>query len=129
MSSPRSRLTVLEPALLQLVEVCLLHSLTPPVSSEYGCLLEQILVTHQYNQYMVLERKPCSQTIDATGTLTIISQRANVPQSIQQATTSSAMDISSWGNPSAAYPSSSCNIGQYFGSQKLVVDITLCGDW
>lgn len=56
-------------------------------------------------------------------------KRANVPATITQATSSSTIDISTWGNPSAAYPSSSCNIGQFFGAQKLVLDITLCGDW
>jgi hypothetical protein len=56
-------------------------------------------------------------------------KRPNVPAVISQATSSSSIDISTWGNPSAAYPTSSCNIGQYFGAQKLIVDITLCGDW
>jgi len=67
--------------------------------------------------------------LDATGIYIWFWSRPNVPAVIQQATSTSTMDISSWGNASAAYPTSSCNIGEYFGAQKLVVDINLCGDW
>jgi len=66
---------------------------------------------------------------DSTGIYIWFWSRPNVPAVISQATSSSSIDISTWGNPSAAYPTSSCNIGQYFGAQKLIVDITLCGDW
>lgn len=50
-----------------------------------------------------------------------------MPSSVSSATNS--IDVSSWGAPSAAYPSSSCDIGNYFTAQQLVIDITLCGDW
>jgi hypothetical protein len=66
---------------------------------------------------------------DATGIYIWFWSRANVPAAITQSTSSSSIDISTWGNPSAAYAASSCNIGQYFGVQNLIVDITLCGDW
>jgi hypothetical protein len=53
-----------------------------------------------------------------------------VPPSISFAnSTSSINDLSDFGNPSAAYPASTCNISQFFGAQQLVLDITLCGDW
>ncbi|KDQ55967.1 glycoside hydrolase family 16 protein [Jaapia argillacea MUCL 33604] len=53
--------------------------------------------------------------------------RANVPASINAS--SNSVDPSTWGNPSAAYPSTSCSMAQFFGAQQLIVDITLCGDW
>lgn len=55
--------------------------------------------------------------------------RPNIPKSITDSTADSAIDISTWGNPSGAFPTSTCDIEEYFGAQKLVIDITLCGDW
>ncbi|KAI9444261.1 glycoside hydrolase family 16 protein [Lactarius indigo] len=55
--------------------------------------------------------------------------RANLPPSILQATSTSSIDISEWGPPSASYPATTCNISQYFTAQQLVIDITLCGVW
>ena len=56
-------------------------------------------------------------------------QRANIPQSILHATSTSAIDITDFGTPSASYPAYSCNIPQFFSAQQLVLDITLCGQW
>ncbi|PIL34113.1 hypothetical protein GSI_03824 [Ganoderma sinense ZZ0214-1] len=54
--------------------------------------------------------------------------RNNIPDSVKSAT--SMIDPSSWGTPSAAYPSdSSCDIANFFTPQQLVLDVTLCGDW
>jgi len=53
--------------------------------------------------------------------------RANLPSNVKNP--GSTIDTTGWGTPSAAYPSSSCNISQVFTAQKLVLDITLCGDW
>lgn len=68
-----------------------------------------------------------------------------MPANLQ--TPGSTIDTTGWGTPSAAYPSSTCNISNYFTAQKvcvaygftfttdthehpqLVLDITLCGDW
>ena len=51
-----------------------------------------------------------------------------MPQELTQ--NASAIDISSWGTPSAAFPASaSCDITKYFTPQQLVIDIALCGDW
>ncbi|KAH9040528.1 glycoside hydrolase family 16 protein [Lactarius hengduanensis] len=55
--------------------------------------------------------------------------RANLPPSILQANSTSSIDISEWGPPSASYPATTCNISQYFTAQQLVIDITLCGVW
>ena len=61
--------------------------------------------------------------------LTVPTQRANIPASVTQSTSTSPMDISDWGQPSASYPSETCNITQFFSPQNLVFDITLCGIW
>lgn len=55
--------------------------------------------------------------------------RADIPSSISTATSSSTMDTTSWGLPTAAYPASGCNITQYFPPQNLVLLTTLCGAW
>ncbi|KAI0823309.1 concanavalin A-like lectin/glucanase domain-containing protein [Trametes gibbosa] len=53
--------------------------------------------------------------------------RKNVPASVTNA--GKTIDPSSWGTPSAAFSSSSCDINKFFGPQQVVIDITLCGDW
>ncbi len=51
-----------------------------------------------------------------------------MPAALTQNT--SAIDISSWGTPSASYPTSAqCNVTNFFTPQQLVLDIALCGDW
>jgi len=55
--------------------------------------------------------------------------RANIPSSISTATSTSTMDLTDWGEPSAAYPASGCNITEFFPAQNLIIDITLCGEW
>ena len=44
-------------------------------------------------------------------------QRANLPSNVK--TPGSTIDTTGWGTPSAAYPSSSCNISQVFTAQKV----------
>jgi hypothetical protein len=56
-------------------------------------------------------------------------QRANIPASIQQATASSQMDLTTWGIPTASYPNSTCDIQKSFPPQELVLLTTLCGVW
>ena len=60
-----------------------------------------------------------------------IEQRPNIPPSIRKTTPTSALSsLDDWGPPSANFPSGThCNITNYFGSQSLVLDITLCGTW
>lgn len=67
---------------------------------------------------------------DVSGVFIWFWQRNEIPTSISSASSTSGLDISSWGPPSAAYPSGpTCNISQHLGPQQLVIDITLCGDW
>ena len=56
-------------------------------------------------------------------------QRPNIPPSLQQATTSSQLDISTWGIPTASYPNSTCTMETFFPPQQLVLLTTLCGVW
>ncbi|GAA5875601.1 hypothetical protein JCM1840_003273 [Sporobolomyces johnsonii] len=51
--------------------------------------------------------------------------RADIPDNIK----SGSPDNSTWGKPTATWPSSSCDISKYFGAQTLIFDTTLCGDW
>ena len=57
------------------------------------------------------------------------SQRPNIPAIIQEATTSSQMDTSTWGIPTASYPNTTCAIEKFFPPQELVLLTTLCGVW
>ncbi|KAH9974021.1 concanavalin A-like lectin/glucanase domain-containing protein [Lactifluus volemus] len=66
---------------------------------------------------------------DASGISTWFWSRGAVPPSILQATSTSSIDPSDWGTPSASFPVSGCNIAQFFTGQQLVIDITLCGVW
>lgn len=66
---------------------------------------------------------------DTAGIFMWFWSRPDIPASITNSTSTSSLDISQWGQPTASYPASSCNISQYFGPQQLVIDITLCGDW
>ncbi|KAI0354210.1 hypothetical protein OH77DRAFT_1405538 [Trametes cingulata] len=64
---------------------------------------------------------------DSSGIYIWFWTRDSVPSSVTNG--SNSIDTSSWGTPSAAYPSSSCDIGEFFTPQQLVIDITLCGNW
>jgi len=64
---------------------------------------------------------------DVSGVYIWFWNRANLPANLQNP--GSSIDTSGWGLPSAAWPSSTCNISNFFTAQKLVLDITLCGDW
>ncbi|KAI6039626.1 glycoside hydrolase family 16 protein [Pisolithus marmoratus] len=66
---------------------------------------------------------------DSTGIYIWFWSRPNIPQSINQSTSTSSLDSSEWGTPHANYSSVTCNMTQFFTPQNLVLDITLCGDW
>jgi hypothetical protein len=67
--------------------------------------------------------------IDGTGIYEWFFSRPNIPTNIQQATTSSTIDTSTWGIPTAAYPNSTCDMQKFFPPQQLVLLTTLCGVW
>ncbi|PPQ92756.1 hypothetical protein CVT25_003865 [Psilocybe cyanescens] len=55
--------------------------------------------------------------------------RADIPDNLKTATSTSNIDVTNWGLPTAAYPASTCNMTQYFPPQNLVLLTTLCGHW
>ncbi|KAF8635259.1 hypothetical protein AX15_000482 [Amanita polypyramis BW_CC] len=67
--------------------------------------------------------------IDVSGIYIWFWSRNNVPENIKSASSTSAIDTSAWGPPSAAFPSTTCDHSQYFTAQQLVFTTTLCGDW
>jgi len=58
-----------------------------------------------------------------------ISQRPDIPDNIKNADSSSNIDTTPWGIPTAAYPAAGCNITRYFPPQNLVLLTSLCGVW
>ncbi|KAI0659613.1 concanavalin A-like lectin/glucanase domain-containing protein [Cubamyces menziesii] len=64
---------------------------------------------------------------DQSGIFIWFWSRNAIPADVSK--TSTQVDTSTWGIPSAAWPASSCNIGEFFAPQQLVIDITLCGDF
>ena len=56
-------------------------------------------------------------------------QRADLPENLSPSAQSMHLDISVWGPPTGSWLAVSCNIPQFFTPQRLVIDVTLCGDW
>jgi hypothetical protein len=51
--------------------------------------------------------------------------RASIPTDI----TSGSPDPSTWGEATADFPSTHCNIGNHFKNQSIIANIDLCGSW
>ncbi|KAF8916325.1 glycoside hydrolase family 16 protein [Mucidula mucida] len=62
---------------------------------------------------------------DDSGISIYFFSRCEIPQDIEDETP----DPSSWGAPSAFFPSSACSTSENFHDHSLVIDTTLCGDW
>ncbi|KAF8627936.1 hypothetical protein AX17_006091 [Amanita inopinata Kibby_2008] len=67
--------------------------------------------------------------IDVSGIYIWFWSRPDIPNFIATATSTSTMDPSMWGPPSASYPALGCNYTQFFTPQQLVLVTTLCGGW
>ncbi|KAF8801580.1 hypothetical protein BYT27DRAFT_7198151 [Phlegmacium glaucopus] len=67
--------------------------------------------------------------IDVTGVYIWFFSRPDIPANLRQATTSSQIDTTTWGIPTAAYPNSACDMKTFFPPQQLVLLTTLCGVW
>ncbi|KAI1790516.1 concanavalin A-like lectin/glucanase domain-containing protein [Ganoderma leucocontextum] len=64
---------------------------------------------------------------DVSGIFVWFWSRNSIPADISNSSTS--VDPSTWGTPSASWPASTCNVTNFFTPQQLVLDITLCGDF
>ncbi|KAI0745410.1 concanavalin A-like lectin/glucanase domain-containing protein [Earliella scabrosa] len=64
---------------------------------------------------------------DTTGINIWFWSRNDVPEAVSGAT--DTVDPTTWGTPTAAYSTESCDIEKFFTPQQLIIDITLCGDW
>ncbi|KIJ33053.1 glycoside hydrolase family 16 protein, partial [Sphaerobolus stellatus SS14] len=65
---------------------------------------------------------------DVSGIFIWFWERKNIPDSLSSSSAPKTLDTSSWGMPAASFPSTSCNISQFFGPQTFTLVITLCGD-
>lgn len=51
--------------------------------------------------------------------------RSNIPSDV----TSGSPDPSTWGEATADFPSTDCDIGTHFKNQSIIANIDLCGTW
>ncbi|KAF5376167.1 hypothetical protein D9757_009320 [Collybiopsis confluens] len=120
------------------------HNYTPPnqigetlmtdCSSPSGCTVGELQQNSFQSGFAEMGGGVFAAQFDVAGSNFVPSgsgaQRPNIPASITQADSTSPIDISQWGPPSANYlASDQCNITEFFTPQKLVLDITLCGNW
>jgi len=54
-------------------------------------------------------------------------QSAYIPAALTNGATS--IDTSGWGEPTAYFPNTDCNISSSFGSLNIIINLTFCGDW
>ncbi|TFK45227.1 endo-1,3(4)-beta-glucanase-like protein [Heliocybe sulcata] len=52
---------------------------------------------------------------------------ASVPADVSGNTGS--VDTDNWGEPTAYFPNTDCNLASHFGQNNIIFDLTLCGDW
>ncbi|KAL1744576.1 glycoside hydrolase family 16 protein [Schizophyllum fasciatum] len=98
-------------------------------SQAAGCTVRENYENSAYTGFTEAGGGVWATQFDVSGIYIWFWSRPNVPPSITQSTSTSNIDISAWGPPSASFPSTTCNITEYFTPQNLVIDITLCGNW
>ncbi|KAJ7594710.1 concanavalin A-like lectin/glucanase domain-containing protein [Mycena floridula] len=98
-------------------------------STPEGCLVRESHPNSYQSGFAAVGGGVWATQFDVAGIYIWFWSRPDVPASILAATSEagSSIDVSQWGPPSASFPASSCNIPQFFSSQNLVFDITLCG--
>ncbi|KAH9851281.1 concanavalin A-like lectin/glucanase domain-containing protein [Lenzites betulinus] len=96
-------------------------------STDAGCTVAETQANSFGETFATAGGGVWAAQIDTSGIFIWFWTRDSVPSSVSSATDS--IDPSSWGTPSASYPSSSCDISEFFTPQQLVIDITLCGNW
>ncbi|KAF8187147.1 concanavalin A-like lectin/glucanase domain-containing protein [Pholiota molesta] len=121
---------------LHTVQGCAQQVLTPPAQTGHtvgtdcsvpeGCLVTESQPNSYGPGFAAAGGGVYALQMEVSG----ICLRPNVPPNIQSATTSTPIDTSTWGLPTAAYPAgASCNVTQFFPPQNLVLLTTLCGVW
>ncbi|KAJ7637081.1 glycoside hydrolase family 16 protein [Roridomyces roridus] len=98
-------------------------------SQPSGCLVGELAPNSFQSGFAAADGGVYAAQFDYTGIFIWFWTRSNVPPSIVGSTPTSSIDLSDWGPPSASYVNTSCPIEQFFGPQKMVIDITLCGEW
>ncbi|ESK91855.1 glycoside hydrolase family 16 protein [Moniliophthora roreri MCA 2997] len=97
--------------------------------TDVGCKVEETKLNSYGPGFAQAGGGVFAAQIDNSGVFVWFWSRPDIPASISNAKSDSAMDMSDWGQPSAAYPNDACDIAKFFKPQKLVLDITLCGEW
>ncbi|KAJ3555376.1 hypothetical protein NM688_g2611 [Phlebia brevispora] len=100
---------------------------TPDCSQAAGCTVDENKPNSYGPDFNSNSGGVWGAQFDVSGIYIWFWPRTEIPPSIS--TSNGSIDLIDWGTPSAAYPSSSCNITNYFGWQQLIIDITLCGQW
>ncbi|CDO77470.1 Glycoside Hydrolase Family 16 protein [Trametes cinnabarina] len=96
-------------------------------NSATGCAVAETQSNSFGNDFASAGGGVWATQFDVSGVYIWFWTRKAVPDSVTNV--KDTIDTSSWGTPSAAWPSSSCDITKSFDAQQLVIDITLCGDW
>jgi len=98
-------------------------------STAAGCVVAETAPNSYASGFAAAGGGVWATQFDVSGIYIWYWSRPDVPASVNQATSTSRFDISTWGPPSASFPATRCNIAEFFGSQNIILDITLCGDW
>ncbi|KAF8886936.1 concanavalin A-like lectin/glucanase domain-containing protein [Infundibulicybe gibba] len=98
-------------------------------SLDRGCIVAETKANSWGNGFAQAGGGVFALQMDVSGIFMWFWSRPDVPDSIKSATSTSPMNISSWGMPSASYPATTCNMTQFFEPQQLILLITLCGAW
>ncbi|KAK7046716.1 Rhodanese domain-containing protein [Favolaschia claudopus] len=106
----------------------------PDCSQSSGCLVGETMPNSYQAGFAAAGGGVWATQFDYTGLFNLPGSiwfwsRPNVPQSIVQSTAESSIDLSDWGPPSASYINSTCTVENFFGPQKMFIDITLCGQY
>lgn len=56
-------------------------------------------------------------------------ERADIPSDLDSDNSTAVPDPSSWGEATADFPGTDCDISSHFRNMSMVVNIDLCGDW
>ncbi|KAJ3874433.1 glycoside hydrolase family 16 protein [Lentinula edodes] len=116
------------------------HNNTPPnqlgatlvtdCSTAAGCTVGELQPNSYGSGFADMGGGVFATQFDVAGIFIWFWSRPNVPSSINQSNSTSDIDISQWGPPSASYlAAGQCNITEFFTPQQLILDITLCGNW